>query len=398
MPYFKWQGIDLGGNVRSGKMFACSTKHLDTILFKRDIALITSRSTFPLISLPINLSLKINFFRRLALLMDAGVLLPQALSVLSESMEHARFQEIINILGKKIRGGSALHLALIEYPTLFDSVMIHMINAGQEAGALPLSLKILATHLEVRQDFYKKIRTAALVPVLTFFFFISIALVIFIVIMPLFSTIFESIQQELPPLTKGFLRVSTFLRSSKAFFIAVGVAPLLWLGYLILGKERRKNLVDQIAVNTPGISRIVIFSNIFSFFQSVSTLLGGGMQLVPALHIAKEAISNQTLKAQLEKLEKAVASGSSLSQGLAQHPGPFSRPDIEAIVAVGEESGNLAAILSKVAGDYQERLEQLLSLYSMLFQPFVMIILGVFIALLIVAVYLPILSLSYVIS
>jgi type IV pilus assembly protein PilC len=398
VPYFKWQGIDLRGNIRSGKMFARSAKHLDTILFKRDIALISSRSTFPLISLPVNLSLKISFFRRLALLLDAGVLLPQAVLVLSESMEHSRFQEIINNIEKKIRAGAALHLALLEYHALFDSVMIHMINAGQEAGALPPSLKILATHLETKQDFYKKIRAAALVPLLTFLFFISIALVIFIVIIPLFSTIFESIQQELPQLTKGFLRVSDFLRSSKAFFIGIGFVLLLSVGYLILGKERRKKIIDQISIHTPGISRTVIFSSIFSFFQSVATLLEGGMQLVPALHIAKEAISNQTLKTQLDELEKAVVSGSSLGQSLAQHPGPFARPDIEAIIAVGEESGNLAGILSKIAADYQERLESLLSFYSMLLQPFLMIVLGVFIALLIVAVYLPILSLSYVIS
>jgi len=122
------------------------------------------------------------------------------------------------------------------------------------------------------------------------------------------------------------------------------------------------------------------------------------MQLVPALRIGKAAIRNQYVRAQLEEVEKTVTAGSSLSQALAQHTTLFSGPDIEAVVAVGEESGNLSEMLSSIACNKQEELERLLSTYSTLFQPIFMAILGLLVALLIIAVYVPIMSLPSVIS
>lgn len=290
-----------------------------------------------------------------------------------------------------------LHQALSYYPALFDSVMIHMVNAGQEAGALTLSLQILAQHLETKQNFYKKIRAAALLPVLSFFFFISIALVIFIVIMPLFIPIFESMQQEVPTLTQWLMQVSEFLRSFKVVAWTGALGSLLWLGYVVMGKKKRKQIIDKLALQVPGIRIITVYSATFSF-RSVATLLSGGVQLVPALHISKQAVNNAILREQLDDIKEAVAAGNSLQQALVLHPGPFSRPDIEAMVTVAEESGQLASMLATIADDQHERLERTLSLYSMLVQPCLMIILGVLIALLIVAVYIPILSLSYAIS
>lgn len=356
------------------------------------------RITEPLISLPISLLVKINFFRRLATLLEAGVHLPQALLVLSESIEYPSAQEVISGVGQRVYEGQSLHEALSCYPTVFNFMMIHMINVGQEAGALPLALKILAMHLETKQQFYKKIRAAALIPALTFFFFVSIMLVIFIVIMPLFSNIFESMQQEMPTITKWLMSVSEFLGSSKAVFVGFGIGALVVLVYRLMGRELRKRILDRTVLRTPGVYRLVVMSSSFSFFQSVAMLLEGGMQLVPALRISNEAVNNHILRAQLSVLVRSVASGNSLSQSLAQYQGPFSTLDIEAMIMVGEESGQLSSMLSRVAQDYKERTERTLSLYSTLFQPVVMIILGAFIALLIVAVYVPILTLSSAIS
>jgi len=398
VPYFKWQGVDLRGCMRRGTLFARSQDHLDGILLKRDIALINARQAKPLISLPVTLSLKIHFFRRLAALLRAGVLLPQALSVLAESMEHVQFQEIINDMEKKIKGGFQLHNALESYPSLFAPVMIHMISVGQEAGALALSLQILSDHLEAQQHFYKKIRSVTMLPAVSFLFFIGIALIIFIGIMPLFLPLFETMQQEMPTATRWLMNISMFLGSWKAIFYGTGLGFLFWLCYRIMGKMRRKKMIDRLVVTIPGIRHIVMLSGAFSFFNSVAMLLKGGMQLVPALRISKKAVSNHILQKQLEEIERAAASGTSLSQALSQNAGLFSRPDIEAMIAVGQESGTLAGMLSTIAHDYQERLERLLNIYSTLLQPVLMIVLGLLIALLIIAVYMPILSLSYAVA
>jgi len=398
VPYFKWQGVDLRGKNRRGTVFARSNDHLDEILFKRDIALINSYQTRQLILLPISFSQKINFYRRLATLLKAGVHVPQALSILAESIENVKFQEIINNLQELVQEGKSLQDALSKHPATFDHVVVHMINIGQEAGALHLALHILSSHLESKHQFYKKIRSAALLPGLTFLFFVTVALVIFIGIMPLFSSIFESMEQEIPTLTKKLMNLSQFLASSRAVIAGVGFALLLWVGYLVLGTSRRKKILDHIAIKTPGLKHIVDSTYSFSFFQSVAMLLQGGMPLVPALKIAKASINNDLYKVQLEELQQAVASGSSLSAALSMQAGTFSRPENIAVVEVGEESGNLSEMLFSIAHDHQERLEHQLQRYSTLFQPILMLILGVLIALLIVAVYMPIMSLSYVVA
>jgi len=398
VPYFKWLGIDLQGKLRKGMTFARSDEHLDNLLLRRDIALTSSRITRPLIVLPMSLEAKIRFFERLATLLNAGIHLPQALSILAESFEFPAAQEMILDIESRVKGGQSLHDSLAAYPHLFSPMMIHMVNVGAEAGALPLSLNILAMHLKTKHQFYKKVRSAALLPVLTFLFFISIALVIFIVIMPLFSSMFESIGKEMPTITMWMMRVSNFLSSSKAVFFGLGIAVLAILIYRWIGKERRKTIVDRMVLKMPGISHLVVMSSSFSFFQSVAILLEGGMQLVPALKIGNETINNHILRAELKPLIRSVASGCSLSQALAAHNGPFSVPDIEAMITVGQESGQLPVVLTRVAHDYKERTERMLSFYSTLFQPLIMILLGLFIALLIVAVYIPILTLSSAIS
>ncbi len=398
MPYFKWKGIDIQGKDRHGTMFARSAKHLDVLLFKREIALMSQHPIKPLFKGPIRLDVKIHFFSRLATLLEAGVHLPQSLSIMAESMEHAAAQEVIAGIYERVEAGQAFHEACACYPRVFNNTMIHMINVGLEAGSLPLALTMLTMHFRTTHQFYKKIRLAALVPGFTLLFFIAIMFIIFIVVMPLFSTIFESFEQEMPPLTGWLMRASNFLSSPQAVLSGLGLIGIIFLIYHWIGKNRRKRLFDVLVIKMPLLSDLVEMTSCFSFFQTVSMLLDGGMRLVPALYMGRQAINNEIIRAQVSPIVNAVASGSSLSASLVQYRGPFSRSDIEAMIMVGQESGQLPKMLSQIADDYKQRTERKLAFLSALFQPIVMIVLGVFIALLIVAVYIPILSLSSSIS
>jgi len=398
MPYFKWQGIDLVGKIRNGKIFARSFEHLDSLLLKRDIALMNYKETKPLFVRLIGLQDKINFFERLSVLLESGVLLPQALLIIAESIQHPFLQKIILDLEKRVQAGQSLHEALLNYSSHFGSMSIHMIRVGFEVGKLPLVLKILVMHLNTGNKFLKKIRSAAFVPFLTLLFFVSITLVIFVAIMPLFSSIFESMQQEVPAMTLLLMKVSSFLRSSSAIIAVIIILMVSLFIYFWLGRERRKKLLDCFMIKTPVFSHLVVLASNFTFFQSVAILLDGGMQLVPALKIGVDTISNHIIRAQFIPIIKSVDSGSSLSQAISMFQQRFSQTDIEAMILVGQESGQLSAMLSRIAQDYKEKAERKLFLYSSLFQPIIMIMLGIFVALLIVAVYIPILTLSSAIS
>src|SRR5579872_1850639 len=169
MPYFNWHGIALSGASKKGKLFARTQNELDAILFKRDIALLDCSLASPSRWLrSVSISTKIQFFRQLAALLQAGVLLPEALTIVTEQLDNPRFQEVVYAVANQVHQGKSLGQAMAQYPQLFDSLMIHMVQVGHQAGALAAALDMLSDYLESVVAFQKKIRSAAIMPALTF--------------------------------------------------------------------------------------------------------------------------------------------------------------------------------------------------------------------------------------
>lgn len=396
MPHFRWRGIALDGQTRTGTLFASSQQDLDILLFKRDIALIESQSVkkrWIIRSVP--RSITIDFFRNVSVLLDAGVLLPDALNIVQRQREHPYFQEIIHTIVIHVNAGKSLSQALQEYPSLFTPLMVQMVYVGQEAGTLGAVLAMLADYLDAMLSFHKQIRSAALMPCITLLFFIVIASVIVVGIIPQFVALFASFNQELPVLTRGLLTISNFMcsRAMVPIIIVFFIVIALIKNYISSYEGKKKWALW--VMRMPGIKILVVQSSIAYFLQTMATLLAGGMQLPAALSIAKKSITNSYLQDQITYLIQEVEAGASLSSAMAQHPHHLFSHDVVAMVAVGEESGRLHTMLARIAMQYQERVKRLLVTVTTVFQPLLLIILGLLTALLIFAVYLPILQFSH---
>jgi len=394
MPYYSWSGVNIFGDVKKGKVFARSDEDLDKMLFARNIALIKHKNLkIPRFWGKIASDDKIHFFRQLGVLLNSGVRLPDALMILCDQAKHVRLKELIFNIELDILQGLSLSEVLAKYPDIFDDLMAQIVKVGQESGGLGASLVQLSDYLEEKQVFYKKIKSASMLPAITLGFFLFITFVIFAFVVPKFAEVFASIGKELPALTRYILGVSNFLRSS--MFIVLLLSAILFL--LLLRKYTKfpalKKVSDKMGLAI-GVYRETFLVN---FLRSISMMLKGGVRLVPAIHIASSSIKNDTIKLCVEKLEYDVYAGSSLSQSMIDYGGKLFPQDLVAIVKVGEETGKLGVMLDKAADMYRQKISRSILFFTTIFQPLLMIMLGLLITLLIFAIYIPIFGLASIV-
>lgn len=397
MPYFRWHGVDLGGKKRSGLLFAASVSDLNALLHKQNIALVSYTIKRMGRYKAIRVSYKAQLFEQLAQLLNSGLLLPDALEVVCRQLHHPHLQEMIQQVAHQIKKGTAFHMACAQFPQLFDVVTVHTIQVGQESGQLSQTLYDLADHLQAMQRFHKKIRSAVAMPLITFAFFIVVALVLFVGIIPRFETIFNSTGQPLPYLTRLALQISNFFRSWHVLYIGISITIAFILLKLYARTDSGKTLYDHLVLKIPFIGMLKKRAAALRIFRSVALLLQGGMQLVSALTISHGLLKNKQLELWFDDIIQAVQSGASLSNALARYQGRWFDQDAIAIISVGEESGSLSTMLERVSHIYEESINRILATMSILIQPLLMIILGLLIALLVFAIYIPIFNMATVV-
>jgi len=398
MPYYRWKGINLFGDAKRGKSFARSEDDLDSLLFDRNIAMLSCKNCKIWSFLgSISNEDKINFFRQLSVLLESGVRLPDALRILGEQSENILFGQIVFALESDIQEGVSFGDALGKHPQIFDDLMVKMANVGQESGNLGSSLKQLTSYLEIKQDFRKKLRSASALPMITLAFFVFITMSIFVFVVPKFADIFRTMNKELPTITRVILKISEFLRSYQ-LFIGLGIlVAFIFLARKYIKKPVLQPVVEMILVRFPLTGSLIKQTSLVYFLRSVSMLLQSGMRLLPAIEITKKSFESSLLKNHLEMLQQDVYAGSSLSQSMTDYPGLLFSQDLVAMVKVGEETGSLGLMLQKAADMYQDKVDRSILFFTTIFQPLLMICLGLLIALLIFAIYIPVFSMADVV-
>lgn len=397
MPYFQWEGITLHAKTRHGKTFARNIQELDSFLFKRDIALMfVKQARMPLIGYRITTRNSIDFFHHVASLLSAGLLLPEALLVVQDQLSSPRLQEVVESLAVMVHEGCSLSEAVKRYPQLFDDFIVHMIHVGQETSSLSVALMLLATHLELVMHFRKKLREAALMPCLTMLFFGIVTLGIVVGIIPYFATLFASFGQELPLLTQWLIKASCFARSWYMVLTVVGIM-LLSLAGKVYYRLKGKIVIDRACLKVPYIGRLMYSSNQVYFLRACALALDRGLSVPQSVMLAKKTLTNSYLQSRIEFIEQEIIMGNSLSGAMAQHPDQLFDQQLLSMIKVGEESGELSAMMYRTVALYEEEVKKSLTFITTIMQPLCVILIGLLITLLICAVYLPIIQLAQIV-
>lgn len=395
MPFYAWQGIGLDGQVRQGRLFATSELELEQLLLQREIGLMQCAdlklSDLSRLRTP-KAKFRLLFFRELAVLLAAGIQLPQALNFLADQVSDNRLQLIVLALAHAVQQGQKLSQALAQFPACFPPLICQLVRAGETAHDLTQAITQLAGYLEKQAELRGQLRLALLMPIITLGVFMAVTLFIFVVIMPTFATIFTAAGQPLHSATKLVLQISATLRSIQLLWLILGLAGAIWLlrwwGTTLTGRQ----LWDCAWLKVPGMNRLISALALCNFWQTVHLLVRGNTPLPAAWQQATAVINNTVLQAQLQELAGGLKQGISLAQ-LAQRAGKLFMPEVVVMLGAGMESGQLVAMTGRIVPLYEQRVQQLLKLILNGLQPVLVISLGLLIALLIFAVYLPLFEL-----
>jgi type IV pilus assembly protein PilC len=335
------------------------------------------------------------FMRQLATMLAAGIPLVQSFEIVGTGHENAAMQKLILAVKSDVEGGTALAEALAKHPLYFDDLVINLVEAGEQAGALETLLDKIATYKEKTEAPKKKIKKALTYPaaVLVVAFVVTTILLIFVI--PAFEDLFKGFGADLPTFTRMVIDLSVFVRESGWFIAILMAAAITTFFYFHKRSRKLRHYLDRMMLKVPIIGPILQKAAIARYARTLSTMFAAGVPLVEALQSVAGATGNIVYEIGVLKMRDEVATGQRLQQAM-ENTDLFPNMVIQ-MIAVGEESGSLDQMSSKVADLYEEDVDNAVDNLSSLLEPMIMAILGVLVGGLVVAMYLPIFKMGSVI-
>ncbi|MFH1207293.1 MAG: type II secretion system F family protein [Patescibacteria group bacterium] len=331
------------------------------------------------------------FARQLSVMISSNVPIVRALKVLIRQTENNRFKSIISDVADEVDGGAKLSQSLGRYPKVFSNFFIQMVRSAETTGRLDEILEYLADQSEKEYDMVAKARGALIYPAFILSALVVVAVMMMIFVLPQIMSIFVGADVQLPITTRIFMGASNFM--VKFWWLLLLLAIGLAVGYRVISKtEGGSRQIDLLKLRLPLVGPIFSRTYISRFSRSLSTLLASGVTLTQSLDIVSDVVGNKIYYQLIQDTIKQVEAGASITSVFVKSK------DIPLILSqmmsVGEQSGQLDKILSKVADFYTRELENSLKNLTTLIEPIIMVIMGVAVGLLVSAIILPIYNMS----
>jgi type IV pilus assembly protein PilC len=335
------------------------------------------------------------FSRQLATMLAAGIPLVQSFEIVGNGHDKPSMQRLILDIKQDIEGGTSLHEALGKHPLYFDDLFVNLVEAGEQAGALEGLLDKIATYKEKTEALKKKVKKALFYPAAVLAVALVVTTILLIFVIPQFESLFKGFGAELPAFTQAVINLSRFVQS-KGIYIAIVLAATVYaFVYFHKRSKAMRETIDRAMLKIPIIGPILNKSAIARYARTLSTMFAAGVPLVEALESVAGATGNIVYENAVMKMRDEVATGQRLQRAM-ENTGLFPNMVIQ-MIAVGEESGALDEMSGKVAGFYEQDVDNAVDSMSSLLEPLIMAILGVLVGGLVIAMYLPIFKLGSVV-
>ena len=335
------------------------------------------------------------FSRQLATMMEAGVPLVQSFDIVGRGHNNPAMQDLILSIKADVEGGTALAEALKKHPLYFDDLFCNLVQAGEAAGVLEALLDKIATYKEKTESLKGKIKKALFYPAAVIIVAFIVTALIMIFVIPQFQSLFANFGGDLPAFTKMVVAMSDWMTSY--WWLLFGCIFIFIYVFSFSYKRSRKmrQSIDKILLQTPVIGSILHKASIARFSRTLATMFAAGVPLVEALESVAGATGNIIYTDAVMRMREDVATGQSIQLTMKQQQ-LFPHMVVQ-MVAIGEESGSLDHMLTKVADFFEEEVDNAVDALSSLLEPFIMVIIGTLVGGLVVAMYLPIFKMAAVI-
>jgi type IV pilus assembly protein PilC len=346
--------------------------------FKRGHARITTR----------DLSL---FCRQLATLLGAGVTILEALTTVSRQVGSRRLYNAINELKEYMEAGLSLHEAMAKCPRVFSDLWVNLVESGEASGNLAIVLSRLASSLERNEQFRSKIISALLYPAILLAVGLGALIFLTTKIIPTFAALFAGFNMQLPFLTRLLIGASSLIRQYVIFLIiAIAVAVFLIKRYIKIPDGRRR--YEKFLFRLPLFGEFFRVLVVERFSSTMSTLIESGVPILYSLEVTERSVNNLVMGEIIRDVKEDVRQGRSLSAPMEKSG--FFEAMVVQMVTIGEEVGDLSGMFKKIDSFYQEYVETFLSRFTSMFEPIMILFMGIIIGIMVIGMFLPIFQIS----
>jgi type IV pilus assembly protein PilC len=394
---FKWEGKTLKGQIKKGEFDGADEAAVRVYLRQQNIipTKIVSKGKEIKFSLPFGKKVKQRsiaiFTRQLATMIDAGLPLVQSLEILSSQQDHKLFKNILREIREDVEGGSTFAGALKKHPATFDDLYTNLVVAGEEGGILDTILIRLATYIEKAEALKKKVKSALVYPSTIVGVAVVVVAILMIFVIPVFEQMFSSAGQTLPLPTLIVITMSKIIKK----YVVIIVPILIFLGFLLRKYHQSDNgkaLIDRLLLKLPVFGSLFQKISVARFSRTLGTLVSSGVPILDGLTIVSKTSGNRAVETAILNARSSIREGETIAEPLGRS-GMFP-PMVIQMISVGESTGALDSMLSKIADFYEEEVDVAVGNLTSLLEPLLMVFLGVVIGGVVISMYLPIFQMA----
>jgi len=328
------------------------------------------------------------FARQFATMINAGLAVLRALSVLEEQTQNPRLRKIISAVRSDVEAGMSLSDAMAKHPAAFDRLYVAMVRAGEAGGALDKTLIRLAIQLEKDDSLRRSIKSAMTYPILIGVFALLVMFGMILFIIPIFGSMYNDLGGELPLLTRGMIGVSDAIKGYW-FILFPGVALVIW-GLIRLKKTHNgRRGWDRLKLRLPmKLGPVIQKIAVARFSRTLATLVSSGVPILQAIEITGKTSGNTVIEESMVDVKESVRNGETIARPLSRVP--VFPPMVTQMISIGEETGALDSMLNKVADFYEDEVDAAVKSLTSIIEPIMMIFIGGMVGIIVIGMYLPI--------
>jgi len=401
MPKFKYKARDQQGNLHENYIISDSVNLAKSQLAEKGLWILEFSETEEkkksildieldgILSnlMPVGLKDLVIFCRQFSSLVNSGVAMMRTMTILSAQAENPKLARVLKEVKADVEQGLSLSDSFSKHPQIFDNLFVSMIRAGETGGVLDEVLNRLAKFMEEKARLANKIKSAMAYPTVVTILAVIIFFVMLTFILPKFSEIFSKLGSELPAYTQFLINISKVLRSAWLIVIIFGIGCIGYGFNRLYSTEKGKYIIDKICLRIPVFGGLLQKVAVSRFTRTFGTLVKSGVPILASLEIVEESSGNAVLAKSVREIREEVKQGGTIS-------GPLERseifpPMVVSMIAVGEETGELDSMLSKIADFYDSEIESAVEALTSLLEPLMIVFLGGMVGAVIVGMYLP---------
>ena len=390
MAVFEYKGKTLAGAAVQGSLKAKSKEDLERVLRQNRILVTSITRKAPDINIKFGTGISrldiSRFTRQFATMIGAGLPMVQCLEIMASQTDSVELSKVVTQVKEGVQGGATLADALARHPKVFDPLYSNMVQAGEVGGALDVILMRLAAYREKSDQLIRKVKGAMVYPSVIVIVAAGVTVGMLTFIVPVFAKMFGGLNAELPMPTQYVLGISHFLQDYFLYLIvgSIGsVVGLLWWKKTPTGAL----LFDKFMLMTPIFGNLIRKSAVARFTRTLGTLLSSGVSIIEAMEITAKTAGNVVIANAINKSVLSIAEGDTIT-GPLKESGVFP-PMVTQMIAVGEKTGGLDDMLSKIADFYDEEVDEAVTALTSIIEPIIIVFMGIVIGGILIAMYLP---------